>query len=232
MVSRQSRGSCFSVSVRFAVACTDAAEVQEDFPQDLRIWFSQPASKWESESLPLGNGRLGCMVFGGVVDERIQINEDSLWTGDENPSGQYDSMGAYQNLGALRLSLTTSSGKPRPSTRCDSGHAAFYAREEVAQASDGDVTTKWCVEHQGRPVVWTMIIPGDPKHKSNKSLATALLQPMTCRRVIRSRGYWKDRRMARRGWKSTAARTSRNSRNVRPASPSRSRGREPIPVIV
>jgi len=44
------------------------------------IWFRKPANEWV-EALPLGNGRLGAMVFGGVERERIQINEDSLWTG-------------------------------------------------------------------------------------------------------------------------------------------------------
>lgn len=44
------------------------------------LWFAQPASKWE-EALPIGNGRLGAMVFGGTTDERIQFNEDTLWTG-------------------------------------------------------------------------------------------------------------------------------------------------------
>src|SRR5438045_1337231 len=47
---------------------------------DLTLWYSQPAAKWE-EALPVGSGRLGAMVFGGVADERIQFNEDTLWTG-------------------------------------------------------------------------------------------------------------------------------------------------------
>jgi alpha-L-fucosidase 2 len=45
-----------------------------------RLWFAQPAAKWE-EALPIGNGRLGAMVFGGITDERVQFNEDTLWTG-------------------------------------------------------------------------------------------------------------------------------------------------------
>ncbi len=44
------------------------------------LWYSRPAAKWD-EALPLGSGRLGAMVFGGTVDERIQFNEDTLWTG-------------------------------------------------------------------------------------------------------------------------------------------------------
>ncbi len=45
-----------------------------------RLSFSKPATKW-TEAIPLGNGRLGAMVFGGVEDERYQINEDTLWGG-------------------------------------------------------------------------------------------------------------------------------------------------------
>ena len=54
---------------------------------DLALWYDQPAQKWMTEALPIGNGRLGAMFFGGIARERIQFNEDSLWTGDENPSG-------------------------------------------------------------------------------------------------------------------------------------------------
>ena len=44
------------------------------------LWFSAPAAKWD-EALPVGNGRLGAMVFGTVAEERIQLNEDTYWTG-------------------------------------------------------------------------------------------------------------------------------------------------------
>src|SRR5882724_2214311 len=44
------------------------------------LWYQQPAQKC-TDALPIGNGRLGAMVFGGMFDERIQFNEDTLWTG-------------------------------------------------------------------------------------------------------------------------------------------------------
>ncbi|HAZ62614.1 MAG TPA: glycoside hydrolase family 95, partial [Armatimonadetes bacterium] len=65
------------------------------------IWFDQPATNWASEALPVGNGHLGSMIFGTPARERYQLNELSLWTGDDNPSGVYESMGAYQNFGDL-----------------------------------------------------------------------------------------------------------------------------------
>jgi alpha-L-fucosidase 2 len=45
------------------------------------LWYEQPAKKWV-EALPLGNGRMGAMVFGGVHQERLQLNEESLWAGE------------------------------------------------------------------------------------------------------------------------------------------------------
>src|SRR5262245_55787817 len=49
---------------------------------DLRLWYTRPANPkvWE-EALPIGSGRMGAMVFGGIIDDRIQFNEDTLWTG-------------------------------------------------------------------------------------------------------------------------------------------------------
>ena len=46
----------------------------------LTLWYRRPAQQWV-EALPVGNGRLGAMVFGGVERERLQLNEDTLWTG-------------------------------------------------------------------------------------------------------------------------------------------------------
>ncbi len=47
---------------------------------DLRLWYTRPAAQWV-EALPVGNGRLGAMIFGGVAVERLQLNEDTLWSG-------------------------------------------------------------------------------------------------------------------------------------------------------
>lgn len=51
---------------------------------DLKLWYRSPAELW-TEALPIGNGRLGAMVFGGVARDRLQLNEDTLWGG-----GPYD----------------------------------------------------------------------------------------------------------------------------------------------
>ena len=57
-------------------------------PSGMKIWFTRPASSW-NEALPVGNGRLGAMIFGGIERERLELNEESVWTGqqrwDANP---------------------------------------------------------------------------------------------------------------------------------------------------
>lgn len=62
-------------------------------------------SRYMNEALPVGNGSLGALVFGGTALERLVLNEISLWSGDENPSGAYESMGSYETLGNLWLQL-------------------------------------------------------------------------------------------------------------------------------
>ena len=49
-------------------------------PSPLTLWYTTPATAWE-EALPIGNGRIGAMIFGGVDEERIGLNEDTLWSG-------------------------------------------------------------------------------------------------------------------------------------------------------
>ncbi len=52
--------------------------------QTLELWYEQPAEQW-LESLPIGNGRLGAMIYGGVEREVIALNESSVWSGEYNP---------------------------------------------------------------------------------------------------------------------------------------------------
>ncbi|NWJ51428.1 MAG: glycoside hydrolase family 95 protein [Bacteroidetes bacterium] len=56
------------------------------------LWYEKPAEKW-LEALPIGNGSIGAMIFGGVDKERIQFNEQSLCTGDQEKMGNYQPFG-------------------------------------------------------------------------------------------------------------------------------------------
>ena len=57
------------------------------------LWYNRLATDWEKEALPIGNGRLGAMLFGRAPEERIQFNEESLWIGDETDTGAYQAFG-------------------------------------------------------------------------------------------------------------------------------------------
>ena len=71
-----------------ALAAAGASRAQER-RSPLSLWFRQPAKIW-TEALPVGDGRIGAMVFGGVASERIQLNEHTLWSGhpveDDDPA--------------------------------------------------------------------------------------------------------------------------------------------------
>ena len=67
----------------------------------LELWYSRPADQWV-EALPVGNGRLGAMVFGGIESERVQFNEDTVWQGGPH---SYANPGAHRWLGRIRSLL-------------------------------------------------------------------------------------------------------------------------------
>ncbi len=64
----------------------------------LKLWYEKPAVIWE-EALPVGNGRLGAMVFGGTAEDHIQFNEETFWSGEPH---DYSNRGAYRYLGQIR----------------------------------------------------------------------------------------------------------------------------------
>jgi alpha-L-fucosidase 2 len=72
-------------------------------PGDLTLRYQKPApdtdAGWEREALPIGNGRIGAMLFGQLARERIQFNDITLWTGDDQV------MGAYQPFGDVYVNL-------------------------------------------------------------------------------------------------------------------------------
>ena len=85
------------------------------------LHYDKPAESWEKHALPIGNGSLGAMLFGGTDDDVVQFTVDSLWTGNENPSGAYknqaakpgeSNFGSYQNFGQLRFTSPGSGDAP------------------------------------------------------------------------------------------------------------------------
>ena len=103
-------------------ACQSIVPLRPDQPA-LNIRFDAPASEWESESLPIGNGAFGANVFGGVAEDLLTLNEKSLWNGGpDTPAG----VEAYWNVNKR-------SAKFLPAIR-----AAFEAgdREEAARLTE------------------------------------------------------------------------------------------------
>jgi len=68
--------------------------------EPLSLWYRQPARQWV-EALAVGNGRLGAMVFGGVAQERIQLNEDTLWAGGPYDPANPDALEAWPKVREL-----------------------------------------------------------------------------------------------------------------------------------
>jgi alpha-L-fucosidase 2 len=60
---------------------------------DRKLWDNRPAKTWMEDAYPIGNGRIGGMVFGGVQKEHIQFNDNTLWTGNETDRGMYQAFG-------------------------------------------------------------------------------------------------------------------------------------------
>ncbi|SET75650.1 glycoside hydrolase family 95 protein [Thalassotalea agarivorans] len=91
--------ACTTSIASFAIDV--AASEYSDINPHTDIWYKQSAQHWD-HALPLGNGRLGAMVFGGIHKERIQLNEDTIWAGQ--PTDTYNK-GSKQQLDAYRKAL-------------------------------------------------------------------------------------------------------------------------------
>lgn len=92
------------ILLRFALFLASALIVIDTAaPADLTLRYDKPAPDtpqgWEREALPIGNGRIGAMIFGQLAREHIQFNDITLWTGDDQV------MGAYQPFGDVFINL-------------------------------------------------------------------------------------------------------------------------------
>ena len=68
--------------------CTSNVSGQID--KELKLWYDHPAESWMTEALPIGNGYMGAMIFGGIEEEHIQFNEETLWTGGKGEWDEYN----------------------------------------------------------------------------------------------------------------------------------------------
>ena len=103
------------------------------------LWYDEPATVWE-EALPIGNGRLGAMIFGDPKAERIQLNDDSLWPHDlqwEHPTG------GPEELNTIRKILLQGDAKS-----ADSLTVRYFSNKSITRSHQtlGDLYLNW--EHQ------------------------------------------------------------------------------------
>jgi len=86
----------------FIAACsmvgTQTGAQSDEKWSSLKLWYDEPAKQW-TEALPVGNGRLGAMVFGGAENEQLQLNEDTIWAGNAIDRDRVD---AYKHLAEAR----------------------------------------------------------------------------------------------------------------------------------
>lgn len=128
-------------------------------PERRVLWYAKPARDWSKQALPIGNGRLGAMLFGGLAVERIQFNESSLWSGDNNWDGEYETgdhgFGSYRTFGDLYLEFGNSN---EVQVTSPSGHERGDGNV-IANSVDGREDTKWCIDQPGDRVVWQVELP-------------------------------------------------------------------------
>lgn len=110
------------------------------YGQDLTLWYQHPANTW-TEALPIGNGKLGAMVFGGVQADRIQFNESSLWTGGPR---NYNQPGAKNYLGEIRNLL--SEGKQQAAEELAGRH--FMGTKSISDPPEPWLAALRAIEQQ------------------------------------------------------------------------------------
>jgi alpha-L-fucosidase 2 len=138
------RGPLF-LSASFALALGGLAQTPSspDAPDRLvTLWYRNPAVKWE-DALPLGNGRLGAMVFGGVQRERIQLNEDTIWNGQRRDR---DNPEAAKYLPEVRRLLFE--GKPLQATRIEDQKLKGIPNRQPPYQPLGDLLLEFAGQEQ------------------------------------------------------------------------------------
>ncbi|WP_406514844.1 glycoside hydrolase N-terminal domain-containing protein [Streptomyces sp. NBC_00873] len=169
------------IPVGQAVAAGAATPAAVQWPTLSRkaLKYSIPAMDWQSQALPIGNGRLGAMLFANPSEERIQFNEQSLWGGVNNydnalagkPDGAFDTsmtgFGSYRNFGDVVVTF----GR-RTKVTAPGGPYRTSSTEGVDKTYDGNSSTKWCIEAPGSKVQWQVELP-DPVEVASYRLTSA-----------------------------------------------------------
>lgn len=118
-------------------------DIENQYGQKHRLWYKKPATSW-NEALPIGNGRLGGMVYGKVENEHIQLNEDSIWYGDPIDRNNPD---ALKNLPVIRRLL--SEGRIKEAERLASMALSGIPESQRPYQTMGDLFLRFDVDESG-----------------------------------------------------------------------------------
>lgn len=120
------------------------------------LWYTRPASNWMKEALPIGNGRIGAMIFGGLPVERVQFNDKTLWTGSATVRG------AYQNFGDIFIDFGPQGKQPYSEYRREldlddalakvtyKQNGVVYHREYLASYPDNVIAMRFTANKKGK----------------------------------------------------------------------------------
>jgi alpha-L-fucosidase 2 len=133
----------YFLSTFLLVFTLNAAAQQENY----QLWYTKPSQKW-TDALPLGNGRIGAMVYGGVTHDHIQFNEETMWTGKPR---DYNRKGAFQYLAQIRQLLAD--GKQKEAE-------ALAQKQFMGLQSDAGDRDAWVKEvKSGKGIVGNPALP-------------------------------------------------------------------------
>lgn len=117
--------------------------------EPLTLWYKKPATNWTTEALPIGNGEMGAMIFGGVAQDRIQFNHKTFWRGGSGANA----LGSYLNFGELYIINHAAEASTGYQRRLDLHQAvaeveysdaqSSYKREYFASYPDGIMAVRY-----------------------------------------------------------------------------------------
>jgi alpha-L-fucosidase 2 len=174
--------SLLLLSARFSIAA-EPTPLKPAEHSALTLWYDTPAHDAMNEALPVGNAHLGALIFGDPSDEKLVLNDDSLWTGGNNPSGNDDTMGNYQILATLHLKLDGQQSVTNYSRDLDIAHAlshvhytvdnVTYTREVFASHPAGVIVMQLSAS---RPGSYTGVLSLEDGHQAKTLSTTNTLQ--------------------------------------------------------
>lgn len=102
------------------------------------LWYTAPAGRW-TEALPIGNGRFGAMIFGDPINERLQLNDITVWSGDPQPDA--DRPDAWKHLDTIRKAIR--SGENKTAGELANKHFTSPAPYENSYQTLGDIRMRF-----------------------------------------------------------------------------------------